>query len=267
MPLVLKRLKKNIIIIAIIIILLSFYALLILTFGNQFYNEKNETAYIEEILKNSNYDINNKDYPIKENIGIDSLGKTNELIVNRIQTNNKEKNETEDNTKNKNSQNGKVALAQNEIDIQKLSNSTYENGTKINKGQNYDIQSSSDNLLNNKIVTICEKSVLTPPEAYEGYNINCPVNYELSIDDVFFGRRKNDTQTCNESKKLPMENLFVRHNETCEYHPTESVRTLCNGHRYCNIKVSVRLYYDPCRARKKYMEVKYHCVPVEISKV
>jgi len=47
----------------------------------------------------------------------------------------------------------------------------------------------------------CEYDTDLPPEAYKGYEIECPAHYTIKIDYAFYGRHAYDTKHCKKNIK------------------------------------------------------------------
>lgn len=143
-------------------------------------------------------------------------------------------------------------------DMEQRKQKAKENNTK----DNHFTDSIPEILPKNKI-TVCDVNQYLVPESYDGYNIDCPVDYVIQIDNVFYGRRRNERSKCNTDsfgQLLDDSLLNVAENEKCGSHPIEYLRKKCNNQRTCNIKVTNAIFTNPCLKRRNYIDLEYHCL-------
>jgi len=112
----------------------------------------------------------------------------------------------------------------------------------------------------NKTNYFCEYDEDSPPEAYKGYEIECPVHYTIKIDYAFYGRHAHDTKHCrknNRGEKVEKEHLRVK--KECGNEPIDTVKEFCEGKVYCTLIPGSYYFKDSCEDIYKYLQVDYHC--------
>jgi len=279
-----RILKRNKIITAIIaFVFISSFGII---FKNTLSSKKTITnAELNEHLKNIKFDFNNENenkestnYSINDN-DINEVGNKNiklediEQLIN--QSNIMKENEIENEEKEeKDEKNNKP-------------NSKYYNLDKHAKGIRLNIESlilpndeeeNEEDLYENDdavkelpklTARLCDIDSSISPETYEGQEISCNKGYVINIDDVFFGRRPGDKETCSNDPSgypYPESEVTVNEGEKCETHPVNGVKYLCEGKRICHVKPSGSMYGYPCPKRHYYMEIEYHCVRKDVKK-
>ncbi|XP_063439306.1 uncharacterized protein LOC134720750 isoform X2 [Mytilus trossulus] len=98
-----------------------------------------------------------------------------------------------------------------------------------------------------KGITICEDKTST---------ISCSNNEAIAIGRALFGRNKNNREC------LPLYGIF-RIVKSCSVSGDRTLRLVkvkCEGQQSCQLTASRKIFCDPCKHIKKYLEVVYKCV-------
>jgi len=120
---------------------------------------------------------------------------------------------------------------------------------------------------NNSSEYFCEYGTGSPPEAYEGYEINCPYHYTITIDKVFYGRHAGDKKHCDKYYEgVPVEDEYLTVEEECGNEPIENVKEICEGKASCSLRPGGSHFTDSCESKFKYLHVNYHCTKDKVKK-
>ncbi|XP_057686023.1 L-rhamnose-binding lectin SML-like [Corythoichthys intestinalis] len=98
--------------------------------------------------------------------------------------------------------------------------------------------------------TCLDAIIMMACETSEAY-LHCDPESKIVVHGANYGRR--DRNTCAFQKPLQ----YVKNTECT--HPTNIVADRCNGKNSCTIKVSNKVFGDPCKGTYKYLEVAYSC--------
>ena len=110
--------------------------------------------------------------------------------------------------------------------------------------------------LSKKSIYLCELNNDIRPEIENGYQISCPVHYNIIINKVFYGRYANDTKHCSSN----INSKYFKIKEKCGYEPIKYLKEICEGKVFCNVIPNNYFYKDYCKGIVKYLHVDYHCI-------
>jgi len=172
---------------------------------------------------------------------------------------------------NPNNTYGPITIDKSKDDGTKINLSDYIYDTNDNKLEYYLYDNETINALENRIDKperyLCELEFRLSEDGGEGYDISCPLYYNIAIDKAFYGRYMLDKKHCNKDYKGEVfadSELVSLTN--CGYGFEEKLKTDCEGKTNCSILPFRLEFANSCPGKKKYLHLKYHCAKNEIYK-
>jgi len=119
-------------------------------------------------------------------------------------------------------------------------------------------------LMNDKY--FCELNSKLPPEGQKDYSVSCPHNYQIAINDTFYGRFAYDTENCkyySNGTKVPRNKLYRIRDSG--YRLNETMKKFCDGKKECILKPHDYFFYRKYRLLNNYLYINYQCIKKEVN--